>query len=224
MSGSTENFGESFSELEAHSIPIVTVVNDISCSNRILHVAADGYSAGQMAAELLYLCCPGQRIAILTGSDSTYIHHENLAGFMKETSTQAFSAVDIWEHQDNPTLVNQQLDVILKADSPYQGIYITSASTIIAFSRLNELSPEHIPKIITTDLFAENQVLLDKRIACATIFQNPFRQGQQAVKKLHQYLQGKDIEDSMHIPPQMVLRSNMNYFLTSEIKDAESSL
>ena len=224
LSGPTEMLENSFAELEAHSIPVVTVVNDIPYSNRVLHVAADGYSAGQMAAELLHLCCPEQRIAILTGSDSTYIHHENLTGFMQEASLRSFSAVDIWEHQDDSALVNQQLNAILNADLPYQGIYITSASTIIAYPRLSELSPEHTPKIVTTDLFTENQALLDKRIICATIFQDPYRQGQQAVKKLYQYLQGKFVPNRVYIPPQMVLRSNMNYFLTAEAKNTEPIL
>ncbi len=208
LSGPTAMFQCAFDRLDALGIPLVTVVNDISLKNRVLHVAADGFGAGQMAADLLGLCCEGGQIAILTGSDTTYIHHENARGFLHEPIKTPFSHIDMFEHQDDASLIRSQLQEILNGEQPYDGIYITSASVIDAFDMLKELSPDKLPKIVTTDLFKENRYLLDKRIICATIFQSPFQQGKKAISKLYQHLRGEAIDNKILVAPQIVFPSN----------------
>ena len=208
LSGPTEPFVEQFEKLQRQGIPVATMVNDIPHSHRCLHVEADGFCAGRLAAQLLRLSCPHGRIAILTGSDSTHIHHQNLSGFLSEADGHPFAAVDVFEHQDRPERVVQQLEAILSADKPYAGLYITSASAITAFDRLMACSPERLPHIVTTDLFEQNKRLLAEGRAIATIFQDPFRQGKQAVERLYRHLCGDPLPTSP-IAPQVIFAANM---------------
>jgi len=216
LSGPTDCFTDSFEKLENAGIPVATVVNYIPLKNLVVHVSADGYCAGRMAAELLSISCSGQRIAILTGSNSTYIHSQNLNGFLDESKKSPFGSVDVWEHYDDSRLVNEKLEAILNSEEPYQGLYITSASVINAFERLSKLSPNKAPKLVTTDLFEENRYLLKKGIACATIFQDPYKQGKTAVNRIYRHLCGEQLPDRLLIPPQIMLCSNMDYYPAAE--------
>ena len=208
LSGSTAAFKKDLAKLDEKGIPIVTLVNDIPLSHRVLHVAADGFTAGKMAADILSLCCKGGIVAVLTGSKETYIHHENLEGFMAGQVNRPFARVDVWEHQDDPDTVRSQMHKILTNHPGYDGIYITSASVIEAFEILNTEKTGEFPYIVTTDLFVENRMLLRKRIASATIFQSPYQQGKKAVSRIYQILCGKNVEPRLLVMPQPVFPSN----------------
>ena len=201
-----------FDALEAAGIPFATIVNDMPRSNRIFRLSADGYRAGCMAAEWMHLTCPSPRIALLTGCLSNEMHRETVTGFTEEAKSWGFSPAVIWEHRDDPLLLNRMLRELLSADPGYQGVYITSASSIFIYPCLKELPPASLPRILTTDLFPENRRLLDERLISATLFQDPRGQGYRTVRTLYDYLSGKPCEAHIRIPPQIVMRSNMcNY-------------
>lgn len=213
LSGSTEPFAQQLNAMGKKGVKIVTIVNDISCENRIFHVTADGFSAGAMAAEFLGLCCPDGKIAILTGNKSTYIHEKNINGFLSYAEEGNFSAMDVYEHNDDPDLVHRSLKKIFEGEKKYDGVYVSTASTISAFLYLKKLDPFLSPKIVTTDLFRENVKLMEMKIARATIFQAPFKQGKEAVKKLYRHITGEFVPESVKIAPYLVLRSNMDAFI-----------
>lgn len=216
LSGPTDFLADDFNVLTKMDIPVVTLVDDIPLENRIMHVTADGFCAGRMAADLLRLNCKGQRIAILTGSDSTYIHRQNSNGFLTESQDDTFACIDILEHHDNPELAKKQLRSILESKEPYQGVYITTAIIISLYPLLRECSPKNLPTIVTTDLFDENRDLLKKGVVCATIFQDPYKQGKRAVMQLYQHLRGEKICVEQFIMPQVVFRSNMDYYQAND--------
>ena len=212
LSGPTEMFVEDIHLLSEHNIPIVTLVNDIPLDNRIMHVTADGFCAGRMAANLLHIGCKEKRVAILTGSNTTYIHRKNLEGFLSEAGENLFACIDVREHHDNPELAIKELNTIINTTPSYQGLYITSASIIDVYPVLKHLSAEMLPTIVTTDLFYENRDLLEKGIISATIFQDPYKQGKRSVIQLYQHLCGEKICDYQYITPQVVFSSNMDYY------------
>lgn len=216
LSGSTDKFIERIEKLGGKGIKIVTIVNDVPCKNRIFHVAADGFSAGAIAAEFLGLCCPNGKTAILTGNKSTYIHEKNINGFLAAAKENSIVGVDVYEHNDEPALVSRLLKEIFYGEKRYDGVYISTASTITAYPFLKKLSGETLPKIVTTDLFSENVKLLEARIAKASIFQAPYKQGKEAVKKLYRYITGGTVKEFEKIAPILVLRSNLDSFVVNE--------
>lgn len=221
LSGSHSPCSDALSALAEAGIPMVCLVNDIPFKNRISFVSADGTCAGRIAAELLSLSCAKKNIALLTGDNSVYIHKLNLSGFMDEAKNGIFSSIDIYEHQDKPDLIRKQLDEIFKHTPSYQGLYITSASSIYAYPILLKLNKNHKVNIITTDLFSQTKKPLNQKIIMATIFQNPFLQGRKAVKAMYNYLQNHAKQDVVMIPPQIVMHSNVDLYhvITSPEKD-----
>lgn len=216
LSGSHDKCAAALDELNDAGIPMVCLVNDIPRPNRISFVGADGFCAGRIAAELLSLSCAGQRIAILTGGSGIHIHQLNMAGFMKEAESDHFAVVDVYEHQDCPELVRQQLAAIFDHAPSYQGLYITSASSIIACPILMKLNQARSMTVVTTDLFYQTKQPLEERIITATIFQNPFLQGRKAVKSIYNYLQNRTEQGVVRIPPQIVMRSNVELYHINE--------
>ena len=221
LSGSHEPCDEALSVLEEDNIPLVCLVNDIPRKNRVSFVSADGFCAGRIAAELLSLSCAKQRIAILTGASAIHIHQLNLSGFMQEAENNLFEAVDVYEHQDRPDLVRQQLAAIFDHSPAYQGLYITSASSIYACPLLLKLNSRHKMQVITTDLFNQTKQPIDERIVMATIFQNPFLQGRKAVRSIYGYLQNHEQQNLVMIPPQIVMHSNLELYHVNEAPEKD---
>ncbi len=212
LSGSHEKCDPALRAVEKAKIPMVCITNDIPYENRVVFVTADGYCAGRISAELLALTCPDQRIAILTGDSSIHIHRQNLEGFMKEAANSTFAATDIYEHQDQPERVEQRLMEIFQHQPTYQGLYITSASSITACPLLMDMNRNRALKVITTDLFQQITQPLDEGIITATIFQNPFLQGRKSVTSLYRHLHNEEVSPVIKIPPQIVMRSNVDLY------------
>lgn len=212
LSGSHVRCDESLKVLADSGIPMVCLVNDLPYENRVAFVRADGYCAGRIAAEILSMSCFSKRIAILTGDSSIHIHRENLAGFMSEVEKGIFKTTNIYAHWDQPHLVTQKLKEIFTHSPSYQGLYITSASSIIACPDLMVLNREKKLKVVTTDLFYQIIQPLKQGVINATIFQNPFLQGRKAIRTLYTYLLQNPIDKDIKIAPQIVLQSNVDNY------------
>jgi LacI family transcriptional regulator len=68
-------------------------------------------------------------------------------------------------------------------------------------------------KLITTDLFAEMAPYFHKGIITASIYQQPHRQGQLAVRLMADHLTNKaPFPPTVHLSPDVVMSSNLNLF------------
>lgn len=222
FSGSHYKCMDALQAVEKARIPMVCLINDIPTKNRKAFITADGYCAGRIAAELLSLSCANQRIAILTGDSSIHIHKQNLSGFMDEAGNDLFSVIDVYEHQDRAERVEQQLIEIFRHQPAYQGLYITSASSIIACPLLMDINKDKRIKVIATDLFPQIKAPLDEGVVTATIFQNPFLQGRKAVGSIYRFLSNELRSDTIKIAPQIVMRSNIGLYHINEQSKAEN--
>lgn len=222
LSGSHHKCMDALKAVEKAQIPMVCLINDIPMKNRKAFISADGYCAGRIAAELLSISCAKQRIAILTGDSSIHIHKQNLSGFMDESNNELFAVTDVYEHQDQAERVEQQLIEIFRHEPAYQGLYITSASSIIACPLLMNINKDKRVKVIATDLFPQIKVPLDEGVVTATIFQNPFLQGRKAVGSIYRFLRNEPRRDTVKIAPQIVMRSNIGLYHINEQSKAEN--
>lgn len=222
LSGSHQKCMDALHETENADIPLVCLVNDIPTVNRKAFVTSDAYCAGRIAAELLSISSPHKRIAILTGGSSIHIHQQNLAGFMAEAGADLFESADVFEHNDCAERVEQQLIEIFHHQPTYHGLYITSASSIIASPLLMKLNKDKRITVITTDLFPQLKAPLEGGTVSATIFQNPFLQGRKAVSSMYRYLCNELQTDTVKIAPQIVMRSNIGLYHINEQSKADS--
>ena len=78
-------------------------------------------------------------------------------------------------------------------------------------------------KLITTDLFAEMTPYFQKGTISASIYQQPYRQGQIAVRLMADHLMAKaSFPPTVHLSPGVVMSSNLQLF--REIRSAPVTL
>ena len=214
LSGDNSRFSKKLDDLASCGMRIATVANGIEGCSCSVSVSADGFSAGQLAAEILCLPCEGGRIAVLTGSRRTAIHRANIEGFFDYAQKNScFKAIDVYEHDDNERTAKLLIDEMLAGENPPDGIYITSAISQYTCKYIDSLALEHRPRIVMTDLFSENRRLLSSHAACATIYQNPYKQGRQVVLHMYEHIiENRTEPEKLALIPQAVFASNMNLY------------
>lgn len=91
------------------------------------------------------------------------------------------------------------------------GAYISCANCLPVCEYLVE-SGRHIC-LIASDIFDEMRQYIANGVIDASIYQNPFSQGYEAVKNLYYYLAEKrEVPEQLLAHPQIILKSNMMLF------------
>jgi len=195
-----------------NKIFIATVANDLPICEKVLHVGSNAFMAGSMAAELLAFSCRGKEVALLTASKTSPINIEYMDGFMHHAQGNTFSSISIYEHYDNKEKIAEITERMLLENPNLSGVYITSASSVLACKYIEEKSRSDL-SIITTDLLSETPSLLRNKVADATIFQNPFKQGKMVTRSLYNCIISKTSKGTYLINPHIILSSNLDSYL-----------
>ena len=193
-------------------IVIATVANDLPMEQKVLHVGVNAFLAGQMAAELLEFSCKDKDIALLTASKTSPINREYIDGFLQYSKENTFSSIRIYEHYDSEEKVLEITNRMFSQNFNLSGIYISSASSVLACKYIEKNNKTDL-SIITTDLLSATPRLLKDKIANATIFQNPFKQGKLVTRYLYNYITAKTHKGTHLINPHIILSSNLNAYL-----------
>ena len=203
-------------DLAQKNIFVATVANDIPSSKRIIHVAPDAFMAGQLAAQLLEFSCAGEDVALLVSRSNVHVSTQYVNGFTEYAKDGLFSSVKIYEHYDNESKVINVTDQMLIENPDLKGVYMTTAASHIACNHIKNTKKGGL-KIISTDLLSETPEFLAKKIATATIFQNPFRQGKIVTERLYQYITTRECDGVHLIAPHILLSSNVAPYLNNDI-------
>ncbi len=201
--------------IKTKNIPFATVANDIASIDKVIHVGINAFMAGSMAAEMLAFSCRGKEVALLTTSKTSPINIEYMNGFMHYAQGNIFSGISIYEHYDEKEKIAEITERMLLENPNLSGIYITSASSVLACKYIEEKKKDNL-SIITTDLLTETPSLLQSKVANATIFQNPFKQGKTVTRSLYNYITAKKSSGAHLINPHIILSSNLEAYLFDE--------
>lgn len=195
-----------------NGIIIATVANDLPIEQKALHVGIHAFMAGMMAAELLEFSCKNKKVALLTTSKTSPINIGYIDGFMHYSKNNTFSDIQIYEHYDDKEKIIAQTERMLSENPDLSGVYITSASSVLACKCIEKKNKSKL-SIITTDLLSETPDLLRNKTANAAIFQNPFKQGKTVTRALYNYITAKTNGGTQLINPHIILSSNLEAYL-----------
>ena len=202
-------------EYSEGGICFATVANDIPDSKRVVHVGVDAHTAGSMAAEMLEMTCAGGDVALLVASEKSPVNREYINGFLSYAGESVFSGIKIYEHMDDPARVMAVTEQLLGDNPVLRGIYMATASSVIACDCIRRLD-RHDLAVITTDLLCETPTLLKEHLSTAAIFQNPYRQGKNVLRYLYDYITHASGEHIHLIAPHILLASNVDAHLSEE--------
>jgi LacI family transcriptional regulator len=212
MCGESDN--EAYRRLEERNIPIAFVVTDEKSVKRRFCVQYDGYTAGRMAAELLFWKVGRNgRVALANGFEDIQIHNQCERGFLEYAAFLHLNVVSVLYNEEDSGIAYRHTNKLIKEHPDLKGIYIcTFASSGVIRSVVRNGKAGRIC-LVTSDINDEIRECLDKGIVSASIFQDQYRQGRYALRYLYDYITShQKIDDVTYIYPQIILKSNMAFY------------
>lgn len=177
-------------ELIASGIPVATINSDVRGTSRLFYVGSNYIKGGKAAAGMLSMLLPEKgRTLIVTGSVKMQGHNQRIHGFCKEAKDNKMniSIVDVVESQDDDETAYRYTKESLNQHSNINSIYITAAGVAGVCRAVEELGlASKLYMVCFDDIPATKKAILNGTID-ATICQEPFEQGYQAIKSMFNY-------------------------------------
>lgn len=200
--------------LKESGIELVTFNTDIESVEKLAYVGCDYEQSGRTAAGMLGLITGGRaEVLIITGSKRMLGHNLRIQGFQNviKEDFRDINIVDIVENNDNDEysyyLVRQLLDKYPEINA----LYFTAAGTKGGIQAVCDMGLGSRIKIITFDLTPAVYTYLKAGTVSATICQQPFEQGYQAIQVLFDYLVtgAKPVSDMIYTQIDIKLKYNI---------------
>ena len=209
------DFIQKINQLMDSGKPVVTMNTDVKNSNRLCYVGSDYRKGGEIACGLLELLTGGKaNIAILTGSGDILGHNQRIEGFLHviEQRNLGFHIIGIAETRDDDETGFKATEALLAEHPETNAAFIVAAGSFgvcKAISTFLADKPILFP-VVSFDLVAETREMMRQGIIKATISQQPFVQGFEAVKTTFYYLVNR------------ILPENREFIVKNEINILES--
>ena len=199
-------------ELAKAGIHVVTLHNDLPASSRLFTSTTNTDYTGRMVAQLFDIILPSDRRNVITfsGSMQSLIHQGLIFSFSRHAITFGLHLLQHYDTLDTPQIAERLVHEAFETHKQIDAIYISSANSIPICKYIEEHGLSKQVTVIASDVFDELNDYIEKNIVCATIFQDPFKQGYTAFEKLYYFLAEKTpVPSYVMSTPQIVLKSNL---------------
>ena len=201
---------------EKENVRVVCITTDAPESSRSSLVAVDPELSGRLAAELMAKFVPlASRVAMVTGMLSTEEHRLKASGFTMGFPSECSggAVVEVVEDHESEDESYRKTCDLLDRESDLRGIYVSTVNCLSVCRALRRYGREKTVALITTDLFPQMVPYFREGMIRASIYQNPYLQGQTATRELLDHLLNRiPIPEVSHITPTLVLRTNLHLF------------
>ena len=209
---------------ETKGIRVVCVDTDASESRRSSVVYVEPYLSGCVAGELLgKLVPPGSKVAVEAGMLMAEDHRRKAEGFSETFPKHCLGgqvAAVIEGHEDEEESFQKTLG-LLRRIPELAGIYVNTVNCLPVCRALEAGKLEGKVKLITTDLFLEMSPYFKKGTISASIYHQPYRQGQIAVRLLVDNLISKvKFPPTVRLSPAVVMLSNLHLFRETRLSES----
>jgi len=211
-------------DAEARGIHVVCVSTDAPGSKRSSIVCVEPWTNGSLAGELMgKFVPPDSKVAIIAGMLSAEDHRKKADGFAETFPSHCAGGKIlrvIEGHEDEEESFQKTFELLRKVPS-LAGIYVNTVNCLPVCRAVVERGLAGKVKLITTDLFAEMSPYLQKGTITASIYQQPHRQGQIAVRLVADHLPNKTpFPPKVHLSPGVVMSTNLHLFREMRQTDA----
>ena len=215
-------------DAEEKGIRVVCVSTDAPESRRSCVVCVEPRSNGSLAGELMgKLVLPGSKVAVVAGMLRAEDHRKKVDGF-----TETFphycacgKIVKIIEGHEDEDETFRKASQLLRQVPDLAGIYVNTVNCLPVCRALGATGLAGKVKLIATDLFAEMSPYLQQGTITASIYQQPHRQGQVAVRVMVDHLAHRvNFPPKVHFSPAVVMASNLHLFREMRLADTRLEL
>jgi LacI family transcriptional regulator len=213
-------------DAEQKGIHVVCVSTDAPESRRSCIVCVEPRLNGSIAGELMgKFVAPGSKVAVVAGMLTAEDHRKKTEGF-----TEAFpkhcpggKIVSVIEGHEDEDESFQKTFELLRRVPTLSGLYVNTVNCLPVCHALGARGQAGKIRLIATDLFAEMAPYFQKGTIAASIYQQPHRQGQIAVRLMaDKLLSGVNFPPAIHLSPGVVMSSNLHLF--REMRQIEMKL
>lgn len=203
-------------QAEKNNVRVICITTDAPRSRRSSVVSVDPEFNGRLAAELMTKFLPAQsQVAVVTGMLSTEEHLRKADGFREgfEAGCCGGKVVAVLEAHESEEESYRKTYAMLARNPEVRGIYVSTVNCLPVCRAVREHKREDKIRLITTDLFQQMVPFFERGTIAASIYQDPYLQGQTAVRLLADHLlNGASIPATHYLNPGIVLRTNLELF------------
>ena len=208
---------------EEKGIRVVCVSTDSPGSQRSTVICVEPRLNGCLAGELMGKFVPeGSKVAVIAGMLSAEDHRRKTDGFAEAFPQHCpgGTIVTVIEgHEDEDESFQKTFDLLGRVPA-LAGLYVNTVNCLPVCRALSAHGLAGKVKLITTDLFAEMADYFRKGIITASIYQQPHRQGQLAVRHMVDHLTTRmPVPSNVYLSPGVVMSSNLNLFREMRTQD-----
>lgn len=200
---------------ERAGIRVVCVTTDAPRSRRASVVCVDPELNGRLAAELMAkFVAPGSSVAMLTGMLSVEEHRLKTKGFREGFAQDCRNgeAAAVLEAHESAAECYRKTRRLLAEFPTLAGIYVSTVNSLPVCRALHDTKRREV-SLIATDVFPEMIRYFRQGTIRASIYQDPYLQGQTAVRLLvDHWLHNTPIPAANYLNPALVLRTNLHLF------------
>ena len=198
------------------NVRVICLATDDSLSCRSTSISVEPKLNGRLAAELMSkFVCQNSKVAIVTGMVATEDNGRKVEGFSEvfHAECRNGSIVQVIEGHENEEETYNKCVQLLRKHRDLAGIYISTVNCIPVCKAIRESGRAEGIRVVATDLFAEAVPYFMDNTLSASIYQNPYRQGQAAVRLVVDHvLHAKAFPPTMYLNPAIIMRSNLTLF------------
>lgn len=197
-------------------IPVATIQYDLKNSRRLFASVGNYEIIGKTAAQLCGMLLRGSACkdtVMFTGNRSSPTHRKLVDVFCAAAGDNGFRIVDIYDTMDDPLCCERLVDRAFSEHPQIAAIYASSANSLPICRHLEKSGNAGKVAFVASDVFEELYPYIEKGYIDATIYQEPFKMGDNAFSSLYWYLaEGTPVEDVLMSTPRVVLKSNLHCF------------
>jgi len=214
--GNPEGLKPLIDDAEENGIRVVCVSTDAPESSRSSIVCVEPWLNGHLAGELMgKFVPPGSKVAVVAGMLTAEDHRKKTDGFSEAFLRHCAGGtiVNVIEgHEDEDESFQKTFDLLGRVPT-LAGLYVNTVNCLPVCRALGARGLAGKVKLITTDLFAEMSPYFEKGTITASIYQQPYRQGQMAVRLMADNLSSKvPLPPTVYLSPGVVMSSNLHLF------------
>lgn len=213
--GDPESVTPAINAAERAGVRVVCVTTDAPRSRRSTVVCVDPELSGRLAAELMSnFVAPGASVAMLTGMLTAEEHRLKAKGFREGFARDCAGGktVAVLEAHESVEESYRKTRALLAEHSELAGIYVSTVNSLPVCRALQNVARRDIC-LITTDVFPQMARYFRRRTIHASIYQDPYLQGETAVRLLvDHWLHNVPIPPANYLNPVVVLRTNLHLF------------
>jgi len=194
----SEGIVPTIEELKEKGIPVMTSDIGISGTDVVAHVASDNYQIGVMAADFMGEQLGGKGKVAIVGWAAASATSDREQGFT-DTMAEKYPDIEIVSHQDVGGDRTKSLEIcenILQSNSDLNAIFGANAECALgAYGATQSLNRNEV-MIVAVDSDSEvMEAIANETNLVATVAQNPYEMGYQAMMTAINYLDGEEVTD-----------------------------